>query len=139
MYQKCVHTKIENNNVCSYGVTLLASPNCNESKSVILVISACWNMYKKPSVRAKKNKPTPQISKLIALLRINALRLRGLLFMTSGDGGRDANAIAPKVSIIRFTQSIWVTVNGDSVPINAPNKTMKQAATLTVSWNSKNR
>ena len=31
-----------------------------------------------------------------------------------------------------------VTVNGDSVPMNAPTSTMKHADTLTVNWNKRN-
>ena len=51
-------------------------------------------------------------------------------------GEIDANAIAAKVSIIRFTQSICVTVNGNDVPKNAPNNTLSNATTLIVSWNT---
>ena len=59
--------------------------------------------------------------------------------MTLCDGGREASAIAPNVSMMRFTHSIWVTVSGDSVPMNEPNSTKKQAATLTVSWKRRKR
>ena len=75
----------------------------------------------------------------MGFVRINALRSRGLSFITDCEGGNEARAIAPNVSIIKFTQSICVTVNGDSVPINAPTNTIKHAATLTVSWNNKKR
>ena len=68
-----------------------------------------------------------------------ARRSRGLSSMTEREGGSEARAIAPKVSIIRFTQSICVTVSGDSAPINEPHRTSRQAATLTVSWNSRKR
>ena len=56
-----------------------------------------------------------------------------------GDGGSEARAMAPNVSIIRFTHSICVTVSGDSVPKNEPNITNRHAATFTVSWNSRKR
>ena len=61
-------------------------------------------------------------------------RWRGLLFITSGEGGREANAIAAKVSIMRLTHSICVTVSGEAVPRNEPKKTMRQALTLMVIW-----
>ena len=49
-----------------------------------------------------------------------------------------ASAKAAKVSMIRFTHSIWTGVKGDSFRITAPKKAMKIATTLTVSWNCKN-
>ena len=64
--------------------------------------------------------------------------LRGLSFITLGLGGKEANAPAANVSIIKFTHSICVIVSGDSVPINEPNNTIRQAATLMVSWKSRN-
>ena len=39
------------------------------------------------------------------------------------------------VSMAKLTQSIWVTVNGDSVPINELTKTVIHAAKFTVNWN----
>ena len=59
----------------------------------------------------------------------------GLFFITSSLGGSEASAKAANVSMMRFTQSICVTVSGDSVPVNAPITTMIQATRLTVSWN----
>ena len=41
--------------------------------------------------------------------------------------------------MMRFTQSICVTVRGDSVPRNAPMSTMRQAATLMVIWKTMKR
>jgi len=70
---------------------------------------------------------------------IKACLSLGLSFITSAEGGSEANAIAPNVSIIKFTHNICVTVSGDSAPINAPTRTIKQAATFTVNWNSKKR
>ena len=67
------------------------------------------------------------------------LRERGLSRITSSDGGREARAIAAKVSMIRFTHSICVTVSGDSIPMNAPASTIRQAQTFTVSWNMMKR
>ena len=59
--------------------------------------------------------------------------------MTERDGGSDASAIAAKVSIMRLTHSIWVTVSGDCIPMNAPHITMRHATTLTVIWNRMKR
>ena len=72
-------------------------------------------------------------------LRMNALRSRGLSFITRSDGGSEAKAMAAKVSMMRLTHSICVTVSGLCVPIKAPKSTMNDAATLTVSWKSRNR
>ena len=60
-------------------------------------------------------------------------------FITLSSGGNEARAMAANVSIIKLTQSIWVTVRGDSVPIKEPTRTIKHAATLTVSWNKMKR
>ncbi len=65
-------------------------------------------------------------------LMINAERDRGLSSITDSDGGSEARAMAAKVSIIRLTHSIWVTVSGDCMPINEPASTIRQATTLTV-------
>ena len=70
---------------------------------------------------------------------IESVSLRGFSFKTSFDGGSEASASAAKVSIMRFTQSICVTVSGDSVPRNAPTSTIRQADTLMVIWNVMNR
>ncbi len=55
---------------------------------------------------ARKQKPTPSIFLRMALVMMKSLVLRGFSFMTSALGGIDAKAMAAKVSIIRFTQSI---------------------------------
>ena len=70
----------------------------------------------------------------IERVMIKSSRWRGLSRITSAEGGREANAIAAKVSIIRLTHSICVTVSGDLVPINEPRKTIRQALTLMVIW-----
>ena len=67
---------------------------------------------------------------------IKSLFFLGLVFITFGSGGNEANAPAAKVSIIRFTQSICVTVNGNCCPNTEPKNTIKSAATLIVNWNS---
>ena len=54
-------------------------------------------------------------------------------FIYSLSGGSNENANAAKVSIIRFTHSICVTVSGDSVPSTAPANTVRHATTFTVS------
>ena len=67
---------------------------------------------------------------------IKACRSRGWSFITLCEGGNDARAIAAKVSMIRFTHNICVTVSGLCVPIKAPATTMRHATTFTVSWKS---
>ena len=70
---------------------------------------------------------------------INASFLRGLSFITSLFGGNDAKAPAAKVSMIRLTHNIWVTVSGNSWPNIEPKNTITRATTLMVSWNKRNR
>ena len=60
---------------------------------------------------------------------------RGFSCMTLSLGGMDAKANAAKVSMIRFTHNICVTVRGSSVPKKAPMSTMSKATRLMVSWN----
>lgn len=62
----------------------------------------------------------------------------GILNKSSSDGGSVARAKAARVSMIKFTQSIWTGVNGDSLIKTAPKKAIKIATTLTVSWNWRN-
>ena len=96
-------------------------------------------MYRKPSNNTKKKPPTPIILASIDLSKINAFLSLGLSFITLSVGGRADSANAANVSIIRLTHSICVTVNGDSVPMKAPQRTRKHAATFTVNWNNKKR
>ena len=63
---------------------------------------------------------------------------RGLSSITSRDGGSEASAIAAKVSIMRFTHSICVTVSGSSVPISDPASTNSSAVTFTTNWKKRN-
>ena len=87
----------------------------------------------------KTNKtPTPKICHIIGFVMILASLLRGFSFITFSDGGKDAKAKAANVSMIRFTQSICVTVRTISVPNNAPSITMRHAATLIVIWKTTN-
>ena len=66
-----------------------------------------------------------------------ALLPRGLSRITSTLGGSEASASAAKVSIIRFTHSICVTVSAGCFSlINDTMPTSRQAATFTVSWNT---
>lgn len=67
-------------------------------------------------------------------VRMKSVCRRGLLFITSADGGSEAKAIAAKVSIMRFIHNICVTVSGSSVPMAEPANTSSRAATLTTSW-----
>ena len=75
----------------------------------------------------------PDVYKRQTLVMMKSSVLRGFSFMTSALGWIDAKAMAAKVSMIRFTQIICVTVNGSSVPKKAPNKTLAKATTLIVS------
>ena len=70
----------------------------------------------------------------MGFVMINSSCRRGGLFITSRDGGNEAKAIAAKVSMMRFTQRICVTVSGRSVSMNAPASTNSSAVTLTTSW-----
>lgn len=58
---------------------------------------------------------------------------RGFSFITLSLGGIEAKAKAAKVSMMRFTHSICVTVRGRSVPTIEPSSTMKSATKLIVS------
>ena len=70
---------------------------------------------------------------------MKASRLRGFSFITSRLGGSEANAMAAKVSMMRFTHRICVMVSGISVPIKAPKSTSSSAVTLTTSWKKMKR
>lgn len=86
-----------------------------------------------------KAKPVSRMFHRMAGVIIKASRARGCSSITSEEGGREARATAAKVSIMRLTHRICVTVSGLCVPINEPIRTMRQAATLTVSWKRMNR
>ena len=59
----------------------------------------------------------------------------GFFFITSLYEGSLARARAAKVSIIRFTHNICVTVRGNSIPMNGPIRAVNSATTFMVSWN----
>ena len=83
-----------------------------------------------------KNNPIPKIKRAMAGVMMLALLFRGLSFITSSLGGREAKANAAKVSIIKFTHSIWVTVRAGCFSLrNDTTATSTHAATFTVSWN----
>ncbi len=81
----------------------------------------------------KENVPTPVSSTIICRVRMEALRSRGRSRITDGDGGSEASAIAPNVSIIRLTPQHLRHREGDSEPKKEPKSTRKHAATFTVS------
>ena len=87
----------------------------------------------------RKIEPTPIILDLIALLIIKSVLRRGFSSMTVSLGGMEARAKAAKVSIIRFTHNICVTVSGSSVPITEPSRTISNATKLIVSWKTMKR
>ena len=68
----------------------------------------------------------------IELVIIGASLLHGFLNNISLIGGSVARASAAKVSIIRFTHSIYTAFNGDSFKITEPRNTMNIATTFTV-------
>ena len=91
--------------------------------------------WMKPNSTATNNSPTPKMRLPISLVMMKASRERGLSFNTLWSGGKEAKAIAAKVSIMRLIHNICVTVSGYEVPITAPNNTIMHAATLMVIWN----
>ena len=86
----------------------------------------------------KKQMLTENIDLAIFLSIIWLFGLRGFSFITLGSAGNEDRAMAANVSIIRFTQSICVTVSGDSIPMNDPKSTTRQAHTLIVIWKRMN-
>lgn len=63
---------------------------------------------------------------------IGASLLYGFLNNISFTGGSVARASAAKVSMIRFTQSIYTAFRGDSFKMTDPRKTMNIATIFTV-------
>ncbi len=57
----------------------------------------------------------------------------GGLSNNSYDGGSVARAKAARVSIIRLTHNIWMTLSGESLKTVAPMNTMNSATAFTVS------
>ncbi len=86
-----------------------------------------------------KAMPTPRMALRMAGVMMKSLCLRGFSAITSGLGGMEASAMAAKVSMMRFTQSICVTVSGSAVPKKAPSRTLNSATMLMVSWKTMNR
>ena len=88
---------------------------------------------------AKKHRPMPMMPRAMPLVMMKSESRRGLSAITSAEGGNDASARAAKVSMMRLTHNICVTVRGRSVPIIAPPSTSSNAVTLTISWKYKKR
>ena len=112
--------------------------NCSMMKKVKNTVFSSivngWNTRSSPIISAVKYSPVPTTSAAMARSMMLSVRRRGLLFITSLDGGREASASAAKVSIMRFTHNIWVTVSTGSGVMNAPIITVRQAVMFTVSW-----
>ena len=68
-----------------------------------------------------------------------ALELRGRCFIRILFGGSAASANAAKVSMMRLTHNICVTVSAGCLLKNEHTATTRQAHTLTVSWNRMKR
>lgn len=75
----------------------------------------------------------PKIFLHITWLTIASSFGYGGLERTSTAGGSVARERAPRVSMTRFTQSIWTAFNGESLMMTDPKKTMNIATTLTAS------
>ena len=86
-----------------------------------------------------KSKPTPKMNRAITLVMMGSPLRRGFSSITSLLGGSEASASAAKVSMIRFTHSICVTVSAGCSLKNEHMPTSRLAATLTVSWKRMNR
>ena len=82
--------------------------------------------------KTKNNTPIEAMIMPIGFVMIKSFLFRGFDCITLSFGGRDANAIAAKVSIIRFTHNICVTVSGGCSPKNAPKTTTRHATTFTI-------
>ena len=121
--------------------------NCSITKVVKNIDSSCfctspsfcrqWIRY--ANITTNITIPIPNILCSMGLVIIKSVCRRGLSSRTSFVGGSEARAIAAKVSMIRFTHRICVTVSGISVPIIEPASTSSKAATLTVSWKKRKR
>ena len=107
-------------------------------KSCTLWMSQCQSSCHNPNRKTKNSNPTSTIRRAILPSMIWLPGFLGLSVITLWSGGSDDKAIAAKVSIIKFTHNICVTLSGESSPMNAPNKTMRQAHTLMVIWNKMN-
>ena len=90
--------------------------------------------HNRANISPKNNNPTMDIAHPIVRLMMKSVCFLGFFLITSLSGGSDASAIAAKVSMIRFTHSIWVMVRGSSVPINEPPNTSSRAVTFTTNW-----
>ncbi len=116
--------------------------NCSMMKKVKNTVFSSsvngWNVSNSPIIRAVKYRPVPMMSVAMARSMMLSERRRGLLFITSLDGGSDASASAAKVSMMRFTHNICVTVSTGSGVMNAPIITVRQAVMFTVSWKRMN-
>ena len=100
----------------------------------------CFSISQQMAPNAMKNRPpVTAMPRTIAREMINACWLRGCSCKTSRLGGSEASAIAAKVSMMRFIQSICVMVSGSSVPTNEPKSTNSSAVTLTTSWKKMKR
>lgn len=117
--------------------------DCEELALVVKQNTGIVIMFKQVDQQGEeqdeKANPIPIIPFHMLFVMMKSVCLRGFSFITSRDGGNDASAIAAKVSMMRLTQRICVTVRGISVPMRAPPRTSSSAVTLTMSWKNKNR
>ena len=123
--------------------------NCSITNVVKNSVSSCTSMtlpapcrshqMRKANMMMKKMVPMNKIPLAIGLVMINCDAFRGLSRITSWEGGSEARARAAKVSIMRLTHRICVTVSGISVPITEPPSTSSKADRLTTSWKKRNR
>ena len=95
--------------------------------------------HSRANMPRKKSPPTTRMPCIMGRVMMKASRERGCSCITSRLGGSEARAMAAKVSIMRFIQSICVMVRGSSVPTKAPKSTSRSAVTLTTSWKKMKR
>jgi hypothetical protein len=136
-FQNCMSTNVVKN----IDISCELSP----AKSLTQVVKQSFNPDS-PSEYLKKNIINP-ITKTIKvppwiriLLNIFLVMMKsfiplGFFFRTALSDGSVAKANAAKVSIIKLTHNICVTVNGKEIPINGPIKAVISATTFIVSWN----
>ena len=102
--------------------------------SATLSICLCHKNCHRATSTTKNVKPPPTIKRNIRPSIMWLSLLRGFSRSTPLSGGSDERAMAAKVSMMRFTHNICVTVSGESRPIKAPASTIRQAQRLMVIW-----
>ena len=100
---------------------------------------ACHMRCHRAKSSTKKKSPAPTICRIMGRSMMWLFGWRGRSRITRLSGGSDESAMAAKVSMMRFTHSICVTLSGESRPMKAPASTMRQAQMLMVIWKRRKR